>query len=88
MNNIELGDEVKCKITGYRGICTAIAKCLTGCDRIEIRPPITKDGKMSESYWFDEAACVVIKKQKIPPNKVQDERIDKKGGPPTKSNMR
>lgn len=79
--NVELGDEVKCKITGYRGIATAIAKCLTGCDRIEIRPPMTKEGKMSESFWFDEAAVEVVKKQAIKPASVQDERPNKKGGP-------
>lgn len=84
--NIELGDEVSCKITGFTGVATAIAKCLTGCDRVEVRPPIGKDKKLNDSYWFDMDALKLLKKQKVKPVSVQNEV--KKGGPPQRSNLK
>lgn len=78
-NVVELGDLVKCKITGFKGIVTATSQCLTGCDRIGIQAPIQKDGKYGEYYWVDVAAVEIIKKGKVKPNSVQEEV--KKGGP-------
>lgn len=85
---VELGDEVKCKITGFRGIVTGIAKCLTGCDRIDVRAPMKKDGKMGEGYWFDFHAVEIIKKQKVKAQSVQEpaaKNETRKGGPPSRS---
>ena len=46
--NIKLGDKVKDKISGYKGIVTAIAKYLNGCTRILIEPTkLDDDGKLS-----------------------------------------
>lgn len=80
-NEVELGDEVACKITGYKGVVTAYAKMLTGCDRVIVQPPIDKDGKMVDSTWIDVASVEVIKKRKVKNKDVQGE---KKGGWPTK----
>ncbi len=93
MKIVELGDEVKCKVTGHKGIVTAIAKCLTGCDRAEVKPPCDKDGKMMDGYWIDLAALEVTKKQKVKPESVQEvadmgSERPKKGGPPTRSTLR
>lgn len=85
MDTIELGDEVKCKITGFKGTVTAMAKCLTGCDRIEIKPPVDKQGKLNDSYWFDLDACEIIKKRKITPKEVTGKV---KGGPTTRSTLK
>jgi hypothetical protein len=88
MKTVELGDEVKCKVTGHRGIATAIAKCLTGCDRVEVKPPVDKDGKMMDGYWIDIAALEVVKKGKIKPEAVQEQGAARKlGGPPTRSTL-
>lgn len=84
-NEIELGDQVKCKITGFNGIVTSYAKCLTGCDRITIQPPVGKDGKHPDSLWFDVAAVEIIKKNKI---KAKDVTGHKNGGWPTISNIK
>lgn len=48
------GDKVKTKITGFKGIIDARADHINGCNRYSIQPPVCKDGKMQEGYWFDE----------------------------------
>jgi hypothetical protein len=50
---IELGDEVKDRVTGFKGIATGRAVFLYGCTRISVTPKV-KNGK-AESEWFDEA---------------------------------
>lgn len=82
MNIVDLGDEVQCKITGFKGVVTSYAKCLTGCDRITIQPNVKKDGKHPEALWFDVAAVTILKKQKVKSKNVQAENA--KGGWPTK----
>lgn len=85
----ELGDEVRCKITGFQGVITSYAKCLTGCDRVTIQPPVKKDGKHPDSLWFDAAAVEVIKKGKVKTAEVQESGSRAKmGGPPTSANRR
>ena len=49
----ELGDRVKCKVTGFTGIVTAHAMHIAGCDRLWVDPPIGSDGKMNDGKWFD-----------------------------------
>ncbi len=51
---IYLGEKVKDKITGFRGV--AIAQCvyLNGCVCYEVQPPCGKDGKMPQAIWIDE----------------------------------
>ncbi len=87
-NNPELGDEVQEIVTGFRGIITSIAQCLTGCDRITIRGPMTKDGKIGDEYWFDITSVKIIKKGKVKPASVQsaaEEPQRKVGGPPSRN---
>ena len=81
MKRAELGDLVKCKVTGFEGVVTSYAKCLTGCDRITVQPPISKEGKMQDCIWLDVDAVEVIKKNKIKQEEVTGE---KKGGWPSK----
>lgn len=82
---IELGDEAQCRITGFKGVVTAYAKCLTGCDRVEIKPRVDITGKMQDSYWFDADACDVIKKRIVPAETVTGKE---KGGPITRSTLK
>ena len=87
-HKVELGDEVRCKVTGFKGIVTAIAQHITGCDRADVRPGIKKDGTLADGYWFDLPALEIIKKQKVKPTNVQtveDAPVRKVGGPPTRS---
>ena len=89
-DEINLGDEVKCKVTGYQGVVTSIAKCLTGCDRATVQPPVNKEGKFPDGMWFDLAALKLIKKGKVKPESVQERPTKEKphakpGGPPTRA---
>lgn len=81
---INLGDEVKCKVTGFKGVVISIAKCLTGCDRAAVQPAVSKDGKHPDSLWFDVGALDIIKKGKVKPSSVRDADPEKKGGPPSR----
>ena len=88
-DEIELGDEAKCKVTGFQGIVTSIAHCLTGCDRATVQPPVNKDGKFPDAMWVDVAALKLIKKGKVKPAHVQEQPTKEKpharpGGPPTR----
>ena len=82
---IELGDQVKCKITNFSGTVIGIMKCLTGCDRVDVRPGVDKHGKMQDGFMFDIYALELVKKGKVKPENVQSENPLKKGGPPTRS---
>lgn len=81
MKKAELGDLVKCKVTGFEGIVVQTIQCLTGCDRISVQAPTTKDGKWGECYSVDEASVSILEKGKVKPESVQE---DKKGGPAVK----
>lgn len=84
---IKLGDEVQCRITGFKGIAVSHATCLTGCDRIAVKAPMQKDGKMGEEFWFDLDCLEVLKAGKVKPASVQSPDPAKKGGPPTRSTV-
>lgn len=73
---IELGQKVKEKNTGVKGLVTAITEYMYGCRRICIEAEgLDKDGCITE-HWFDEQRL-------LPPNTAKA----KTGGPgpiPTK----
>lgn len=51
-----LGDRVKDRVTGYKGIIDMRGQCLNGCVRYSIQAPVSeKDGAMPTGYWIDEA---------------------------------
>lgn len=58
----ELGDKVKCYVTGIIGIVVSKSKHLYGCDRIGIQPPSGPDNKLVEAVWCDIDAAEVIQK--------------------------
>lgn len=64
---IQNGDEVVSNISGFKGIVTSSSCHLNGCNRYWASPPIDKDGKLPEGYWFDENELSVIKKTKVKP---------------------
>jgi hypothetical protein len=73
---IELGQKAQDKITGFEGIITGRAQYLYGCDQYCIVPP-AKDGKISESQWFDEGHIQVLGRGILP----EEVRVEKPGGP-------
>lgn len=78
MEKVELGDKVRDKVSGWEGVVTQYAKCLTGCDRVLIQGPVTKDGKIGEGYYVDAFACEVIKKGAV---KINTPGVNDNGGP-------
>jgi len=80
---IELGSEVKCKVTGFKGIATSRTVHLNGCARIGVQPKIDKDGKHPDAFWIDEPQLEVLKRAavKVPPR-------TNNGGPSMKAPMR
>lgn len=65
MANIQLGDEVKDSITGFKGIAIGRTTWLTGCDRIMVQPKgINKEGKIYEPQSFDEGTLELVKAKK------------------------
>jgi len=59
------GDKVVTKMTGFKGIIDARADHINGCNRYSIQPPVDKDGKMQDGFWFDEADLEVVKEKVV-----------------------
>lgn len=55
MQEIELGDAVKCKITGFRGIVIGRAEYLHGATQLSVLATTLSDGKPMEPVWINEA---------------------------------
>jgi hypothetical protein len=73
--DLNLGDEVEDKLTGFRGVVTVQGVSLNGCVRMVVQPKLDKDGKLPESKGFDVDRLKRIEKAKVP------EGQRKTGGP-------
>lgn len=59
MFKIGLGEEVKDKITGFKGIIVGRSDFITGCKQYDIKPQgLTKEGKIKDGCWLDEDRLV------------------------------
>ncbi len=69
MTKVNLGDEVKDKITGFRGIVIGITRWLNGCSRVGVQPrKVQKDkGKIAEAEWIDENQLAIVKRAVLKP---------------------
>jgi len=86
---VELGDEVKDTITGFKGIAVARTSWITGCDRITLQPQgLTKDNKTFEAESFDEVTLVVTKPKKAKKVEKPKKKPRKNGGPRPDVGMR
>lgn len=77
---IQLGDTVKDKISGFKGIAVGRQEWLTGCVRYVVQQKVDKDGKIPEAFAIDEPCLVVLKKAKA----VKPMKPDEPGGPPSR----
>lgn len=59
---IQLGEEVKDRVTGFKGIAVARHEFLNGCVRFSIQPVMGKEKKLEDEKWFDEGQLEVIGK--------------------------
>lgn len=71
---VGLGDEVKDKVTGFKGIAVGITIFLQGCRRISVQPPVGKDGILPDQHWFDEPQLDVIKVAKVKTEDVTEKK--------------
>lgn len=84
---ITLGDRVKDRISGVKGICIGYHYWLYGCERVSIQPEEQKDGKPADTVCVDAAQLEVIKAGVVqgyaPPAGVVDSRnvISRPAGP-------
>ena len=70
MNDIELGDKVKCIYTGFTGIVVAKTEFINGCVQYAVAPKVKTADKYPEEMSIDEDSLKVIsKKQRIQPKK-------------------
>ena len=83
---LALGDRVKDRITGFRGIVVCRTEWLNYCNRYTVQPEVLKDGKPVESIAFDEGDLVVVKKDVFAGKAAGAEKTIKRytGGPPSR----
>lgn len=67
-NIVRLGTEVRCRITGLRGIAVSRCEFLYGCVRVGVQGKV-KDGKLPEAQYIDEPQLEHVGKGLV----VQDE---------------
>lgn len=53
------GSKANSKITGFKGMITARADHLYGCNRYFLTPSVNKEGALVDGYWFDEDELIV-----------------------------
>lgn len=75
MKDIELGDSVKDKISGFKGTAVTRTEFLNGCIQYGVVAKVGKDNKMPEEFPFDEQQLDVVKR------KTPDIEKNENGGP-------
>lgn len=71
-DNIQIGDEVEDKLTGFKGIAVARHIFISNCVHISIQPPFDKKkSELPENKSFESAGIKILKAQKV---KLQDEK--------------
>lgn len=76
------GDELKDKVTGFRGVVVARVDWLNGCKRYCLQPTKLKDdGSRQDEVNFDEEQLELVKAAKVAVPQV--ERPKPPGGPKT-----
>lgn len=76
---IELGQEVRDRITDFKGIAVGRTTYLQGCNRILVQPKVDKKGEIPEPQSFDEPDLEFIGDGILPPPEPKPKK--KPGGP-------
>jgi len=76
---IELGDAVRDKVSGFKGIATSKTEFLNGCIQYDVIPKVGKDNKIPEGVAIDENSLEIIKKKSKP--RAKKEKEESNGGP-------
>ena len=80
MGEIQLGDEVKDRVTGLVGIATARVQYLNGCIQYGVQRPLKKDGEKLSTEYIDQGQLVWVSSGLNDAKKNQTERA-MTGGP-------
>lgn len=62
---VKLGQKVRDKVSGFKGIAIGRSIFLNGCARVGVQPKTDKDGKHVDAVWFDEPQLEVLDKKPI-----------------------
>ena len=63
-DEIELGDKVKCKITGFVGIAVAKTEFLNGCIQYGVAAKVSKDNKIPKEIGIDSQSLELVKQKR------------------------
>ena len=63
---IELGSEVRDRVTGFTGVAIGRTLWLTGCATITVQPKVGADGKLPDSHSLDEPNLDIVKSATLP----------------------
>jgi hypothetical protein len=84
-SHIKLGDEVKDKLSGFKGHVIGWAVILYGAHRIGVDPGLKKDGTMGDTTYFDECRLELVTPKEPPQVPAAKRKTAKeKGALPTK----
>ena len=83
IGGVTLGDVYTDKVTKLKGVATAYAVHITGCDRVILQPTMVEEGKMPGSYWVDTSCLVDEDGNDAVPDPEPGEAAVKPGGPPS-----
>ena len=64
MDEIKLGDKVRCKHTGFIGTATSKTEFINGCIQYDVVPKVGKDNKILEGVSIDSQSLEVVDKPK------------------------
>ena len=81
---INLGDEVKDKVSGFKGIAVAKHIYMQGCSRITVQPSINKDKTLPADQTFDEPLLLAVNVKKVK----SVDTINNPGGPEKYADVR
>jgi len=71
---IELGNKVRDKVTGFEGIAIAKIEYINGCIQFCVKPKVKEDGKMPDGEYIDVDDLEIVYKGIII-------EVDSTGGP-------
>lgn len=61
-----LGTVMRDRVTGEKGMVDSISFDAYGCVQASLRPPLTKDGKLTDGHWYDVKRLEAIGKRLMP----------------------
>lgn len=85
MSDVELGDRVRDKISGFTGIVVARTEYIESCDQVWIRPEkLGANGELQKAEWFDAPWVEVVEKGVYQPKAVVEAAGKRLSGGPAR----